>query len=179
MNHHFKPSGILFPPMLPEALGYQGESRWIALYDSAGNDGLIYSDGIINGSCNPRAWILFEESPVISGPLRELLENNDTNQVTALIVDRETEKLLIAPVTEVVDFLREANSCSNVSTEEEMEEAYELFKTQSQSELNKNKMNQRKIKTEKALCALQNWLASMVEAELTSDNANPDNKVVQ
>ena len=51
------------PPMLPEALGYEGTLRHVAFWRSPADDVLHYADGEMQGEGTLEAWLTFVEHP--------------------------------------------------------------------------------------------------------------------
>jgi hypothetical protein len=64
---------LLCPPEFEQAIGYEGESRYVALYWTPDGDEIVYEDGRSAGTGDWQAWLLFSNhwkvSPFLMGAL--------------------------------------------------------------------------------------------------------------
>lgn len=91
-------------PILENALGYQGEARWMATYWEPGGDEAMVSDGQISMTGE---WEGFLEYTRRCPELREHeLGNSDEVAQEWLVIDREERKAYVAPSREAEKLLR-------------------------------------------------------------------------
>jgi hypothetical protein len=60
------PLNIPVPPMLPKALGYMGEARYVSFQWTPYGDEADYSDGRLSGTGNWQAFLAYIRHPVVS-----------------------------------------------------------------------------------------------------------------
>jgi hypothetical protein len=83
------PLNIPVPPMLPKALGYMGEARYVSFQWTPYGDEADYSDGRLSGTGNWMAFLAYIQHPAISPILKEYdLGSSDSEARYALILDR-------------------------------------------------------------------------------------------
>jgi hypothetical protein len=94
--------------MLPEALGYLGEARYVSFQWTPYGDEADYSDGRLSGTGNWMAFLAYIQHPAISPILKEYdLGSSESVAKYALILDRKKLELKIASVKEAKEFLAE------------------------------------------------------------------------
>jgi len=94
------------PPILEEALGYTGQSRWVAFYWQPGGDELRYADGAVSTDGSWHAWLTFTHHRRIAPALAPYhFGNSEEDVVHWLLLDRETRMLLVGARATVSDFL--------------------------------------------------------------------------
>src|SRR5262245_4577598 len=97
------------PPMLEEALGYHGPSRWVAFYCTPSGDELVYDDGTVSADGSWFAWLTFLHHPRVASTLHSYhLGSSETDATHWLLLDRETRTLSVGLPAEVKHFLRQA-----------------------------------------------------------------------
>lgn len=102
----FTPLALPVPPMLEEALGYTGPSRWVAFYWQPGGDELMYADGAVSTDGSWHAWLTFTHHPRVAPALAPYhLGNSEEDAVHWLLLDRETRTLMVGAGVAVYQFL--------------------------------------------------------------------------
>jgi hypothetical protein len=96
------------PPMLSDAIGYQGDARFVSFQWTPYGDEAEYSDGRRSAIGHWEAFLAYIQHPAVN-PLLEAydLGSNETVATHALILDREQLEIYIAPVREARNFLLE------------------------------------------------------------------------
>lgn len=100
---------ILVPPMLEEAIGYDGSARFVAFYWMPGGDECMYDDGRLSGTGNWQAYLAFVHHPRVWPELQPYnLGSSDFEADYWLLLDREEpRRLSIATPKEARQVLRE------------------------------------------------------------------------
>ena len=99
---------VSVPPMLEEALGYDGSSRWVAFYWTPWGDELVYDDGTTSTDGSWHAWLTFKRHPCIAPHLEPYrLGNSDEEAKHWLLLDQETRALYVGEREEISRFLSE------------------------------------------------------------------------
>lgn len=89
---------IPVPPMLEEAMGYDGEARLVAFY-WGGGDEAYYADGYRSACGEWDAFLLFIEHPSVASALQSYDFGSSEDEARHwLILDREHRHLSVAPV---------------------------------------------------------------------------------
>jgi hypothetical protein len=89
---------IPVPPMLEEAMGYDGEARLVAFY-WGGGDEAYYADGYRSACGEWDAFLLFIEHPAVAPALQGYDFGSSEDEARHwLILDREQRHLSVAPV---------------------------------------------------------------------------------
>ena len=89
---------IPVPPMLEEAIGYDGNGRYVAFYWTPGGDEVCFDDGRFFSTGEWDAYLLFTRHRVIAPALSgHNLGDSDTEADEWMILDREARQLSIAP----------------------------------------------------------------------------------
>lgn len=102
-----KQIAISSPPMLAEAIGYPGCSRYVAFYWTPYGDEVMYSDGRISADGHWHAWLLFTRHRTIAPHLQAYnLGNSDEEATHWLLVDREACALYAGMPREILPVLR-------------------------------------------------------------------------
>src|SRR5262245_12456230 len=97
------------PPMIEEALGYHGPSRWVAYYWTPAGDELVYDDGTVSADGSWFAWLTFLHHPRIAPAQQSYhLGSSDTDATHWLLLDRDARALSIGTAAAVKHFLRQA-----------------------------------------------------------------------
>lgn len=60
---------IPVPPMLEDALGYDGEARWVAFYWSPAGDEAMFDDGRASGDGDWWGWLAYVDHPAVDAHL--------------------------------------------------------------------------------------------------------------
>ena len=103
------PLTIPVPPMLEEALGYTGTSRWIAFPWEPCGDELMYHDGTVSADGSWHAWLTFAHHRRIAPALVPYHFGNSEEEAQHwLVLDREARTLSVGTVMDVQQFLRQA-----------------------------------------------------------------------
>jgi hypothetical protein len=103
------PLPIPVPPMLEEALGYAGTSRWVAFHWTPWGDKLRYEDGTVSADGSWHAWLTFVRHRRIAPALAPYhFDNSEEEARHWLLLDRETRTLSVGAVVDVQQFLRRA-----------------------------------------------------------------------
>ena len=128
---------IPVPPMLEQALGYDGSARWVAFYWEPAGDEVMYDDGRASGDGDWWAWLAYVDHPAVgpgllqkcwrcrgvgttnqlenepcevcdgAGLLPLNLGSSDFEADHWLIVDRQERRAHVAPVAAAERFLQE------------------------------------------------------------------------
>lgn len=99
------------PPMLAEAVGYRGASRFVAFAWSPAGDEAIYDDGYASGTGEWTAYLAFVCHPVVRPLLADAqLGSSDREASHWLLADLAEGRLYLGPRLEVRRFLRAANA---------------------------------------------------------------------
>jgi hypothetical protein len=145
--------------MLEAALGYQGQSRWVAFWWEPAGDELAWDDGSSSTvGANWYAWLIFVQHPSVEPHLAPYeLGSSDTQALHALLLDREARALYVGRRVEVSQVLADHAPPAPVITIEQfqayMQEAMAKMTLPSQQEIT------RRMKEEARLCEeLQAWL---------------------
>jgi hypothetical protein len=103
------PLTIPVPPMLEEALGYAGASRWVAFHWERCGDELRYHDGAVSADGSWHAWLTFTHHRRIVPALAPYHFGNSEEEAQHwLVLDRETRTLSVGAVVDVQHCLRQA-----------------------------------------------------------------------
>lgn len=85
------------PPMLEEALGYNGQARFVAFYWGAGDEA-YYNDGYISTQGEWDAYLLFVNHPLVAPVLQAYhLDTTEEEATHWLLLDREDRQIAVAP----------------------------------------------------------------------------------
>ena len=102
-----KQIAISSPPILAEAIGYPGCSRYVAFYWTPYGDEVMYSDGRISADGHWHAWLLFIRHKSIAPHLQGYnLGSSDEEATHWLLVDRETCRMYVGTPGEVYPVIR-------------------------------------------------------------------------
>ena len=86
------------PPMLAEAVGYQGTSRFVAFAWSPAGDEPIYDDGYSSGTGEWTAYLAFVRHPVVRPLLADVqLGSSDREASHWLLADLADGRLYLGP----------------------------------------------------------------------------------
>lgn len=97
---------VAAPPVLPEALGYEGEARYIAGYWMPGGDEVVVDDGILSFTGEWPAWLVYIGHPSVNRVLSAYnLGSSDEDAEHWLLIDRTEHKAYIGPADIVKRFL--------------------------------------------------------------------------
>lgn len=98
---------VAVPPMLEQAIGYQGDARLVAFFFDAGDEA-YYSDGHVTACGEWDAYELFVNHPMIAPHLRGYdLGSSEAPPAHYLLLDCESRTLSVAPVALAQRLLRE------------------------------------------------------------------------
>lgn len=99
------------PPMLAEAVGYQGASQFVAFAWSPAGDEAFYDDGYASRTGERTAYLAFVRHPVVRPLLADAqLGSSDQEPSHWLLADLTEGRLYLGPRPEVRRFLRTANA---------------------------------------------------------------------
>jgi len=103
------PLSLPVPPMLEEALGYAGTSRWVAFHWTPCGDELRYEDSTVSADGSWHAWLTFVHHPRIAPALASYhFGNSEEEALHWLLLDRETRTLFVGAVVDAQQFIRQA-----------------------------------------------------------------------
>jgi len=152
------PLPIPVPPQLEEALGYEGDARWVAFYWSPAGDEAMYDDGRCSGDGDWTGYLAYVDHPAVAvhlvrpcwacggrGTLTDLenepcdfcdgagllplrLGSSDFEADHWLVIDRQERTAYVAPVEVAASFLRQQWPPSSEMTAEEAEALFEAFR---------------------------------------------------
>lgn len=100
------PLSMPVPPMLEQALGYNGSARLVAFSCSASGDEALFDDGVVSADAERSTYLAFAEHPRVSPQLRASDLNSceqGTNQW--LLLDRDARVLYALPAREAAALL--------------------------------------------------------------------------
>jgi hypothetical protein len=93
--------------MLAQAIGYEGQARFIAFYWGSGDEA-YYDDGRSSATGEWEAYLAFVQHPTIEPALRPYhLGDSDSEATHELVLDREERKLYVGTARAVNRFLQE------------------------------------------------------------------------
>src|ERR671932_159314 len=96
------------PPMLAKAIGYTGNTRYIAFKWTPYGDEAEYFDGRMSATGNWQAFLAYIQHPAVSPLLQDYdLGSSDSEARHALVLDRKKLEIFIAPVKVAQTFLTE------------------------------------------------------------------------
>jgi hypothetical protein len=97
---------VKLPKSFEEALGYPGDSRWVAFYWEPCGDEAMYDDGICSGDGNWWGFLQFAKHPNVINWLFDCnLGSSDGGASHWLLCDRESREVYVGEKGEVRDFL--------------------------------------------------------------------------
>src|SRR5919202_1757434 len=100
------PLKVPVPPMLAKAIGYTGNTRYIAFNWTPYGDEAEYFDGRLSATGDCQAFLTYIQHPAVSPLLAEYdLGSSESEAKHALILDREQHEVYIAPVQDAENFL--------------------------------------------------------------------------
>lgn len=101
---------VACPPMLAEAIGYDGPCRFVAFAWSPAGDEAVYDDGYRSGTGTWRGYLAFVRHRLIRPLLADAhLGSSDQDASHWLLADRREQRLYLGLRSEVRTFLRAAN----------------------------------------------------------------------
>jgi hypothetical protein len=157
------PLKVPVPPMLAQALGYNGEARYVSFQWTPYGDEADYADGRLSGTGNWQAFLAYIRHPVVSPYLKAYdLGSSDNEARHALILDRDKLEIMIAPVKEARAFLEAQwppQPTIRMSKEEYLAMVSQALKKVKQPDEIDIEEIQRRIKEQYALVEdMQRWL---------------------
>jgi hypothetical protein len=100
------PLNIPVPPMLAQAIGYNGDARFVSFHWTPYGDEVDYSDGRVTATGIWQAFLAYIQHPAINPYLQDYdLGSSESEAKHALILDQEQHALFVAPVREAEKFL--------------------------------------------------------------------------
>jgi hypothetical protein len=98
---------IPVPPMLEQALGYEGQHRYVAFWWEPAGDELAWDDGQSGVvGANWHAWLIYEQHPRVAPHLESYqLGNSDEPARHWLLLDRQERMLYVGTTPDVTRFL--------------------------------------------------------------------------
>src|SRR5262245_17653643 len=98
------------PPQLEEALGYEGEARFVAFHWSPYGDEADFDDGVSSGTGNWDGLLALVDHPAVArhlGEYRFTLGSSDAEATNWLLLDRQERSLQVLSEREARQVLRE------------------------------------------------------------------------
>ncbi len=97
---------ILVPPMLEQALGYNGQARLVAFYWSARCDQAMFDDGVVSADAEQPTYQSLLEHPLVAAHLCAYdLGSSEQEARQWLLPDREARVLYALPAREAARLL--------------------------------------------------------------------------
>lgn len=144
------------PPMLAEALGYEGRLRYVAFWRSPAGDTLRYADGQAQGEGTLAAWLTFAEHPGVWPRLLGYGFGSATAPATHwLLVDRHEHRLAAGVPKAVSRFL-----AAKVPDEVRRQQAEQALAIQDEQLA---KARRRVLREATFLDRLQHWLDTQAQ----------------
>ena len=106
-------AAIPVPDSLFEALEYDGDARFVAVYWSPAGDEAELTDGLVSGTSNWRAFLTYMEHPVVQDGFRRsavdpsTFGNSESMATHWLVLDRRDHKAYDVAAEAAEEFLRE------------------------------------------------------------------------
>jgi hypothetical protein len=101
-----QPVDIPLPPAFTETLGFRGDARYVGFYYSPLGDQLVVTDGVNSGTGQTWAYLGYKRHRAVASLLAPFdLGSSEEDAVHMLLIDRETNRASVAPVSEARDFL--------------------------------------------------------------------------
>lgn len=98
---------VKLPESFEEALGYQGELRWVAFYWEPCGDEAMFDDGFCSADCNWWGFIRFVGHPRVIPWLADYdLGSSDFEAKHWLLCDLESREVYVGEKAEVKSFLK-------------------------------------------------------------------------
>jgi len=120
--HKFHPLEIPVPPMLEEAIGYDGDDRYVAFYWTPAGDAILWDTGWSSATGQWPAWLIFVRHPRIASALMSYhLGSSDQEATHWLLLDRHERTVSVSPGRDVHAFLREHNRPATWAAEPDAE----------------------------------------------------------
>src|SRR5581483_6855994 len=89
------------PPMLEQALGYEGSATWVSFYWEPAGDEAMYDDGRVSGTGEWDAFLVYTRHRRGAPSLAPYnLGSSDAPAHHRLVLQRQTRTLYIAPASE-------------------------------------------------------------------------------
>lgn len=106
MLKQFKELPIPMPPMLPEALGYEGNARYFSLHYAASE--AWFDDGQLGYDTSWRLYSVLVDHVVLQIHLWDFnLGSDDEHETHRLVCDRSAQKMYVGETRAVAKFLRQ------------------------------------------------------------------------
>lgn len=127
------------PSVFEEALGYDGEARFVAFYWTPVGDEAMFDDGRSGGTGDWMGFLAYVERPSIDASLHVPVAPGSPEYVCInlgssefeadwwLVVDREERRAYLAPVAEAREFLAQQWPPAPEYSEEEVEAIFEAL----------------------------------------------------
>ena len=101
------PLNLPFPSELAETFGYRGDARFVGFYWSPCGDEVIYTDGRSTGTGQSWTFLTYRRHRTVAPLLAGWnLGYSDQDADHCLILDRERNRISIAPIAEARTFLK-------------------------------------------------------------------------
>ena len=99
---------IPVPPDLAEACGYRGAARFVGLYWIPAGDEVVYDDGRFSGTGNTFVFLEYRRHRSVAPVLeRYNIGYSDMDADVYLLLDREENRVSVAPVAQARTFLND------------------------------------------------------------------------
>ena len=152
------------PPMLEQAIGYEGEARFVSFYWTPGGDEADYDDGQRTGTGNWQGYLAFVQHPTVHPELAQYqLGSSDSEAQHRLILDRQERKLYVASMKDAQRLL--ALQWPKTEPIHMTQEEWEVLKSRITAEMKQKQQTidmeeiNRRIEAQYVLVeALQSWL---------------------
>jgi hypothetical protein len=149
------------PPMLEEAIGYNGEAHFVSFHWTPGGDEAYYDDRQRAGTGEWQGYLAFVQHPVVKPLLAQYnLGDSDREAQHWLILDRHTRKLYVALVKDARTFLEQQWPKAEPinMTQEEWTALVKKVKNVRLKEPDMKDIYRQFEEQQKLVEALQNWL---------------------
>ena len=102
------PLDVPVPPMLADAVGYDGQARYISMYWEMAGDEVYWDDGRMGSTGHWDGYLAYVQYPSVSRALRPYhLGGSDAEAQHALVLDRETLSLYVGSREDVQSSLED------------------------------------------------------------------------
>jgi hypothetical protein len=118
-DYQLEPLPINTPTILCDAVGYPGQSRFVAFYWTPDGDELMFTDGHISADGNWYVWLTFLQHPAVAVHLGQYDFGSSDNEAKYwLLLDRETNRIYAGTPGEVCKLLVQQIPATPVSDEQ-------------------------------------------------------------
>jgi hypothetical protein len=149
---------IPVPPMLEEALGYSGKSRYVAFYWEAAGDELVWEDGRAKLiGANWPAWLIFVRHCRVARHLAPYqLGSSESEAAHKLLLDRQERTLYVGERKQVARFLAQYVLLAPVLSPEQIQNR--MQEKVKRSPPDRAEVRKRIEEETQGIAAIQSWL---------------------